>query len=46
MANIIVALTIVLIVGAASYKIYVEKRKGVKCIGCPLSGSCTSNKKH
>lgn len=43
MANIIVMLIILAIVGLAITKIVIEKRKGVKCIGCPHSGK--KNKK-
>ncbi len=39
MANLIVVLVILAIVTLAIRKIVVEKRKGVKCIGCPHSGS-------
>ena len=46
MANFIVGLVVVAIVGAASFYIWKEKKKGVKCIGCPdgatCSGSCAS----
>ena len=45
MTNIIVALTILLIIGSAIFKIITEKRKGIKCVGCHLSGCCSSNKK-
>ncbi|UGA56920.1 FeoB-associated Cys-rich membrane protein [Vibrio sp. VB16] len=44
MANIIVALTIILIIALSIFKIVIEKRKGIKCIGCSLSGGCSSNK--
>jgi hypothetical protein len=47
MTNIIVILVILAIVCAAIAKIIVEKKKGVKCIGCPSSGKsncgCSSN---
>lgn len=43
MADIIVILVILAIVGAAIAKIISEKKKGVKCIGCPHSGSSKSN---
>lgn len=46
MANVIVSLVVVAIVGAAVFYIVKEKKKGVKCIGCPdgatCSGSCGS----
>ena len=44
MANIIVALTLLLIFGLAIAKIVIEKRKGVMCVGCSHSGSCSANK--
>ncbi|MFP4660773.1 MAG: FeoB-associated Cys-rich membrane protein [Halanaerobiales bacterium] len=37
MANIIVSIIILAIVAVAIAKIVIEKRKGVKCIGCPYS---------
>ena len=46
MATFIVGMIIVIIVGAAVVYIIKEKKKGVKCIGCPegatCSGSCAS----
>ncbi len=44
MTNIIVSLVILLIIVLAISKIVVEKRKGSKCIGCSLSGTCSSGK--
>ncbi|WP_163195658.1 FeoB-associated Cys-rich membrane protein [Clostridium thermarum] len=38
MANVIVVLVILAIVGASTAKVISEKKKGVKCIGCPHSG--------
>jgi len=43
MANIIVILVILGIITAAIAKIIIEKRKGVKCVGCPSSPSSKSN---
>lgn len=50
MANIIVVVIVLAIVTAAIAKIIIEKRKGVKCIGCPYSKtgrscSCKDSKK-
>jgi len=46
MANIIVGIIVLAIVGAAAFYIIKEKKKGVKCIGCPdgatCSGSCSA----
>lgn len=39
MANIIVGAVILIIIGLSTAKIVSEKRKGVKCIGCPHAGS-------
>ncbi|WP_145993140.1 FeoB-associated Cys-rich membrane protein [Tepidibacter mesophilus] len=39
MANIIVGIVILLIITLSIAKVISEKRKGVKCIGCPHSGS-------
>lgn len=38
MSNVIVILVILAIVCAAVAKIIIEKKKGVKCIGCPSGG--------
>lgn len=43
MASVIVLLVIGLIVGCAAGYIYKERKKGVKCIGCPDSATCSGN---
>ena len=43
MANLILIAVIALIVGLASGYIYKEKKRGVKCIGCPEGCSCNGN---
>ena len=40
MENIIILLVVGLIVGAAAGYIWKEKKKGVKCVGCPYAQSC------
>ena len=42
MENIIIAVIIVAIVGAAALYIYKAKKSGKKCIGCPDGGSCSA----
>ena len=42
MVDIIVSAVIAAIVGAACVYIYKEKKKGTKCIGCPMAGNCHS----
>lgn len=49
MENIIVSGIILLILTAAISKVFIEKRKGNKCIGCPHGGktgncSCSHTK--
>jgi len=39
MSNLIVGLIIIAIICASIAKIIIEKKKGVKCIGCQESGS-------
>lgn len=39
MTNIIVGVIILSIIGLSIAKVISEKRKGVKCIGCPHAGS-------
>lgn len=41
--TIITIAIIVLIVGAAGFYVYRQKKKGVKCIGCPDSKTCNGN---
>ena len=43
--DIIVIAIIVLIIGGASAYIIKAKKSGKKCIGCPDSCSCNTNKK-
>ena len=43
MSTIIASLALVAIIGGAITYIVKEKRKGTKCIGCPISSSCTFN---
>ena len=40
MTDFIIIAVLVLIIGAAVVYIIKEKKKGVKCIGCPAGGSC------
>jgi hypothetical protein len=42
MADIIVLLVIVAIVSGAVWKIRSDKKKGIKCSGCPHSKVCPS----
>lgn len=44
MENIIIIAILVVIVGLAAFYIYKAKKSGKKCIGCPDSGTCGSNK--
>lgn len=43
MANFIVGGIILVLVGAAIAYIRKEKKKGVRCIGCPAGGTCSGN---
>ena len=40
MTNIIVLTVIAVIVGSATIYIIKQKKKGVKCIGCPSGANC------
>ena len=40
MADFILAAVLLMIVGAAICYIIREKKKGVKCVGCPAGGAC------
>ncbi|MBR5329316.1 MAG: FeoB-associated Cys-rich membrane protein [Firmicutes bacterium] len=43
MANFIISAILILLIGSAIFYIYKAKKSGKKCIGCPDSGSCSSN---
>lgn len=45
MTDGIVIAVIILIVAAATIYITKEKKRGVKCIGCPMAGECAKKKK-
>lgn len=40
MTDFILVLVLLGIVGAAIFYIVKEKKKGTKCIGCPMAGEC------
>ena len=40
-ATVIAVIAVVVILFLAIRYIVREKRRGVKCIGCPMAGSCT-----
>ena len=42
-ASIIAIIALALIVSLAVRYIVREKKRGVKCIGCPFAGSCTKH---
>ena len=42
MANFIVGGVILILFAAASMYLYKEKKRGVKCIGCPSAQTCAS----
>ena len=41
--DIIIALVVIVIVGAAVLYIYRARKRGQKCIGCPYSKTCGGN---
>ena len=43
MADFIVVVIVLAVVAAAVAYIIKEKKKGVKCIGCPAAGTCGSH---
>ena len=43
MVNLILIFIIGAIVGLAAGYVYKAKKRGVKCVGCPHSGSCGGN---
>ncbi|MBQ7801129.1 MAG: FeoB-associated Cys-rich membrane protein [Oscillospiraceae bacterium] len=44
--NIILILVIAAIIGSAVLYIHKEKKRGVKCIGCPNGAGCSGNCGH
>lgn len=40
MANVLIVIILLVLVGTAIFYIVKEKKKGRKCIGCPSSGCC------
>ena len=44
-ADIIVIVILVICIGAAIFYIRKEKKKGVRCIGCPSAGTCAQKNK-
>ncbi len=40
MANLITGIILLVIISAACVYIYKEKKKGTRCIGCPMAGQC------
>lgn len=44
MANIVVILILLAIIGGATFYIVKAKKSGVKCIGCPSAKTCSSCK--
>ena len=45
MENLVAAVILILIVGGAAAYLVKAKRSGVKCVGCPVGGSCSSSRK-
>ncbi|MCQ2508671.1 MAG: FeoB-associated Cys-rich membrane protein [Dorea sp.] len=41
LVNMIGAMILLLLVGSALFYIRKEKKKGVRCIGCPNAGKCS-----
>ena len=40
-SDILIVIALILIVGAATFYIIKEKKRGTKCIGCPAAGNCS-----
>lgn len=43
MANVLLIIALLVIIGAAVAYIIKAKKSGVKCIGCPAGGSCNGH---
>lgn len=46
MADIIIGIVLLAVVGVAIAYIVKEKKRGVKCIGCPNAGTCSKKSCH
>lgn len=46
MADLLIIGIILFMVGAASAYIWMAKKSGVKCIGCPAAGKCQGKEGH
>lgn len=46
MVDLIVVAILLVLVGSAVIYIVKEKKKGTKCIGCPVEGGCGGNGKN
>ena len=42
MADLVIGIVLLIIIGGAVCYIVKTKRRGVKCIGCPAAGNCPS----
>lgn len=42
MENFIAAAILIAILGSIVYYLHRQKKKGVKCVGCPYAGQCGS----
>lgn len=45
MGNIIAAAVFALVIGLVIFYIIRQKKKGVRCIGCPHAGKCSKQSK-
>ena len=45
MKNFIVSVIVLFILALAIFYIIRQKKKGIKCIGCPLNGDCPHKNK-
>ena len=43
MTDVIIVIIIIAIIGSAIAYIRKEKKRGVKCVGCPSGGTCGGN---
>ena len=43
LTNVIVILIVAAVIGAICFYLYRQKKKGVKCIGCPYASQCSGN---
>ena len=46
MANVIVIIVLILVIGLALFTMWKNRKKGMKCVGCPYASTCSGGCSH